>query len=118
MQGLVVLPCHSPKPAKQQKHDTPLVLQVKEARDYDVRQLRDMKMSVNIQATIRKIAMKTQVKTKKARFPWLFQMEAGGIEPPSRDTSDPASTCLANCCLSCPTRSSSTAVRCASLEPF
>ena len=46
------------------------------------------------------------------------QMEAGGIEPPSRDTSDPASTCLANCCLSCPTRSSSTAVRCASLEPF
>ncbi len=25
-------------------------------------------------------------------------MEAGGIEPPSRDTSDPASTCLANCC--------------------
>ena len=63
MQGLVVLPCHSPKPAKQQKHDTPLVLQVKEARDYDVRQLRDMKMSVNIQATIRKIAIKTQAKT-------------------------------------------------------
>ena len=26
------------------------------------------------------------------------RMEAGGIEPPSRDTSDPASTCLANCC--------------------
>jgi len=24
-------------------------------------------------------------------------MEAGGIEPPSRDASDPASTCLANC---------------------
>jgi len=46
------------------------------------------------------------------------QVEAGGIEPPSRDTSDPASTCLANCCLSRPTRSSSTAVRCASLEPF
>lgn len=28
---LVVFPCHSPKPTKQQKHDTPLVLQVNEA---------------------------------------------------------------------------------------
>ena len=46
----------------------------------------------------KKETFKITGKTKKARFPWLLQMEAGGIEPPSRDTSDPASTCLANCC--------------------
>ena len=57
-----------------------MVLQVKEARDYDVRQLRDMKMSVNIQATIRKIAIKTLVKTRKARFPLAFSDGGGGIE--------------------------------------
>ena len=31
-------------------------------------------------ATIRKKTMKTQGKTKKAMFPWLFPVEAGGIE--------------------------------------
>ena len=45
-------------------------------------------------------------------------MEAAGIEPASRDASDPASTCLANCSLSRPPRSLLASVRCASLELF
>ena len=45
-------------------------------------------------------------------------MEAAGIEPASRDASDPASTCLANFYLSRPPRSSLASVRCASLELF
>jgi len=61
--------------------------------------------------------------TRLYTFPWplslaLQPMEAGGIEPPSRDASDPASTCLANCCLSRPPRSLLASVRCASLELF
>lgn len=45
-------------------------------------------------------------------------MEAAGIEPASRDTSDTASTCLADSYWSRPSRSLSTSVRCASLELF
>ena len=45
-------------------------------------------------------------------------MEAGGIEPPSRDTSNLASTCVANCSLSRLLRSLLTSVQYASLELF
>jgi hypothetical protein len=45
-------------------------------------------------------------------------VEAAGIEPASRDASDMASTCLADCSLSRPLRSSLASVQCASLELF
>ena len=45
-------------------------------------------------------------------------MEAAGIEPASRDTSDRASTCLADSYLSRPLRSLLASVQCASLELF
>jgi hypothetical protein len=45
-------------------------------------------------------------------------MEAAGIEPASRDTSDRASTCLADSSLSRPLRSLLASVQCASLELF
>lgn len=47
-----------------------------------------------------------------------FLMEAAGIEPASRDTSDRASTCLADSYLSRPLRSLLASVQCASLELF
>ena len=47
-----------------------------------------------------------------------FQMEAAGIEPASRDTSNRASTCLADSYLSRPLRSLLASVQCASLELF
>jgi hypothetical protein len=46
------------------------------------------------------------------------EMEAAGIEPASRDTSDRASTCLADSYLSRPLRSLLASVQCASLELF
>ena len=42
------------------------------------------------------ICSNSNKKRQAEDFRQAFQVEAGGIEPPSRDTSNPASTCLAN----------------------